>query len=65
MMLWQAPTQIEHDNWISSIHSACASQHARQHGKTNPVKLLLSDIDKLQQHMDDVSTWEVTPVLTI
>ncbi|CAH1798643.1 unnamed protein product [Owenia fusiformis] len=45
--LFQAPTQIELENWVTSIHSACASLFARQHGKDNTLKLLRSEIQKL------------------
>ncbi len=53
--LFQAPSQIELENWINAIHSACASSFARQHGKENTLKLLRSEIQKLENSIDIVS----------
>ncbi|XP_074662751.1 protein still life, isoforms C/SIF type 2-like isoform X1 [Tubulanus polymorphus] len=50
--LFQAPSQTELNNWIASIHSACASSYARQHGKDNTLKLLRSEIQKLDTSID-------------
>ena len=40
---------------MSAIHSACASSFARQHGKENTLKLLKSEIQKLESSIDIVS----------
>ena len=53
--LFQALSQIELENWISAIHSACASSFARQHGKENTLRLLRSEIQKLENSIDLVS----------
>lgn len=50
--LFQAPSQIELENWIRAIHSACASLFARQHGKDNTLKLLKSEIQRLETNID-------------
>ena len=36
----QAPCQVELDNWVNSIHSACAAAFARHRGKTGTLHLL-------------------------
>ena len=51
----QATSQIEQENWINALHSACASSFARQHGKENTIKLLRSEIHKLENSIDIVS----------
>ena len=38
--LFQAPCQVELDNWVNSIHSACAAAFARHRGKTGTLHLL-------------------------
>ena len=38
--LCQAPCQVELDNWVNSIHSACAAAFARHRGKTGTLHLL-------------------------
>ena len=51
----QAPSQMELENWMNGLHSACASSFARQHGKENTLKLLRSEIQKLENSIDLVS----------
>ncbi|XP_071956692.1 protein still life, isoforms C/SIF type 2-like isoform X2 [Antedon mediterranea] len=51
--LLQAPTQIELENWITAIHSACSSAFARQHGKDDTLKLLRTYFQKLEQQIDN------------
>ena len=53
--LAQAPSQMELENWMNGLHSACASSFARQHGKENTLKLLRSEIQKLENSIDLVS----------
>lgn len=55
ILFLQAPSQIELENWIRAIHSACASLFARQHGKDNTLKLLKSEIQRLETNIDMVS----------
>lgn len=42
--LFQAPCQIELDNWIGAIHNACGAAFARHRGKTGALHLLQDDI---------------------
>ena len=51
----QASSQIELENWINGMHSACASSFARQHGKENTLKLLRTEIQRLENSIDLVS----------
>ncbi|XP_055889576.1 protein still life, isoform SIF type 1-like isoform X3 [Biomphalaria glabrata] len=50
--LFQASSQIDLENWIRAIHSACASSYARQHGKDNTLKLLCTELAKLDASID-------------
>ncbi|XP_075053250.1 rho guanine nucleotide exchange factor TIAM1 isoform X1 [Mixophyes fleayi] len=50
--LFQTNSQTELENWITAIHSACATTVARQHHKEDTVKLLKSEIKKLEQKID-------------
>ncbi|MEE6468074.1 hypothetical protein FKM82_008152 [Ascaphus truei] len=50
--LFQTFSQTELENWITAIHSACATTVARQHHKEDTVKLLKSEIKKLEQKID-------------
>ncbi|XP_041354996.1 protein still life, isoforms C/SIF type 2-like isoform X2 [Gigantopelta aegis] len=50
--LFQASSQNDLENWIRAIHSACASSYARQHGKDNTLKLLKSELEKLETNID-------------
>ncbi|KAG8450255.1 hypothetical protein GDO86_002779 [Hymenochirus boettgeri] len=50
--LFQTTSQTELENWITAIHSACATTVARQHHKEDTVKLLKSEIKKLEQKID-------------
>ena len=40
ILFCQAPCQVELDNWVNSIHSACAAAFARHRGKTGTLHLL-------------------------
>ena len=51
-------SQVDLENWICGIHSACASSFARQHGKENTLKLLHSETDKLENSIDLVGVWK-------
>ncbi|KAL8579618.1 hypothetical protein ACOMHN_025571 [Nucella lapillus] len=50
--LFQASSQIDLENWIRAVHSACASSFARQHGKDNTLKLLTTQLEKLESSID-------------
>ncbi|KAM4699864.1 rho guanine nucleotide exchange factor TIAM1 isoform 1-T2 [Discoglossus pictus] len=50
--LFQTFSQTELENWITAIHSACATTVARQHHKEDTVKLLKSEIKKVEQKID-------------
>uniref|UniRef100_A0A671PAH4 T-lymphoma invasion and metastasis-inducing protein 1-like n=2 Tax=Sinocyclocheilus anshuiensis TaxID=1608454 RepID=A0A671PAH4_9TELE len=50
--LFQTSGQTELENWITAIHSACAAAIARQHHREDTVRLLRSEIKKLEQKID-------------
>ncbi|XP_060689484.1 rho guanine nucleotide exchange factor TIAM1 isoform X1 [Hemiscyllium ocellatum] len=50
--LFQTCSQTELENWITAIHSACAASVARQYRREDTVKLLQSEIKKLEQKID-------------
>ncbi|XP_041463268.1 T-lymphoma invasion and metastasis-inducing protein 2-like isoform X2 [Lytechinus variegatus] len=50
--LLQANNQIELENWVTAIHSACSSAFARQHGKDDTLRLLKSQNQKLEDQID-------------
>ncbi|KAL0614336.1 T-lymphoma invasion and metastasis-inducing protein 1 [Plecturocebus cupreus] len=45
-------SQTELENWITAIHSACATAVARHHHKEDTLRLLKSEIKKLEQKID-------------
>ncbi|XP_033834219.1 rho guanine nucleotide exchange factor TIAM1 isoform X1 [Periophthalmus magnuspinnatus] len=50
--LFQTSSQTELENWITAIHSACATALARQHHREDTVRLLRTEIRKLEQKID-------------
>ncbi|KAG2457168.1 TIAM1 protein, partial [Polypterus senegalus] len=50
--LFQTCNQTELENWITAVHSACATEVARQHHKEDTVKMLKAEIKKLEQKID-------------
>nr|XP_013006531.1 T-lymphoma invasion and metastasis-inducing protein 2 isoform X1 [Cavia porcellus]XP_023420328.1 T-lymphoma invasion and metastasis-inducing protein 2 isoform X1 [Cavia porcellus]XP_023420329.1 T-lymphoma invasion and metastasis-inducing protein 2 isoform X1 [Cavia porcellus] len=50
--LFQATSQTDLENWVTAIHSACASLFAKKHGKEDTVKLLKSQTRSLLQKID-------------
>lgn len=50
--LFQAPCQVELENWINSIHSACAAAFARHRGKTGTLHLLQEEIFRLEKEIE-------------
>ncbi|XP_051174305.1 protein still life, isoform SIF type 1 isoform X2 [Leptopilina boulardi] len=53
--LFQAPCQVELENWVNSIHSACAAAFARHRGKTGTLHLLQEEIFRLEKSIDSDS----------
>ncbi|OQR72240.1 protein still life [Tropilaelaps mercedesae] len=53
--LFQAPCQVELENWIHSIHSACAAAFARHRGRTGTLHLLQEEIYRLEKEIESVS----------
>lgn len=49
---FQAESQPELENWVTAVHSACASLLARQHGKADALRLLRSQTHGLLQKVD-------------
>lgn len=52
--LIQAPCQVELENWVNSIHSACAAAFARHRGKTGTLHLLQEEIFRLEKSIESV-----------
>uniref|UniRef100_A0A3Q3VYF4 Uncharacterized protein n=1 Tax=Mola mola TaxID=94237 RepID=A0A3Q3VYF4_MOLML len=50
--LFQTSGQTELENWITALHSACAAALARQHHRDDTVRLLRTEIRKLEQKID-------------
>ncbi|XP_044020308.1 protein still life, isoforms C/SIF type 2 isoform X8 [Aphidius gifuensis] len=50
--LFQAPCQVELENWVNSIHSACAAAFARHRGKTGTLHLLQEEIFRLDKAIE-------------
>ncbi|XP_067900909.1 rho guanine nucleotide exchange factor TIAM2-like isoform X1 [Heterodontus francisci] len=52
VVLFQATSQTDLENWVTAIHSACASVFAKQHGKEDTVKLLKNETKNFMQKID-------------
>ncbi|XP_061755321.1 rho guanine nucleotide exchange factor TIAM1 isoform X2 [Nerophis ophidion] len=50
--LFQTSGQTELENWITAIHSACAAALARQHHREDTLRLLRTEVRKLEQRID-------------
>ncbi|KAM7132738.1 rho guanine nucleotide exchange factor TIAM1 isoform 2-T6 [Molossus nigricans] len=50
--LFQTTSQTELENWVTAIHSACSAAVARHHHKEDTLRLLKSEIKKLEQKID-------------
>ncbi|XP_036078837.1 T-lymphoma invasion and metastasis-inducing protein 2 isoform X1 [Rousettus aegyptiacus] len=50
--LFQATSQTDLENWVTAIHSACASLFAKKHGKEDTVRLLKNQTKSLVQKID-------------
>lgn len=46
--------QVELENWVNSIHSACAAAFARHRGKTGTLHLLQEEIFRLDKAIESV-----------
>ena len=55
LFLYQAPCQVELENWVNSIHSACAAAFARHRGKTGTLHLLQEEIFRLEKAIESAS----------
>jgi hypothetical protein len=55
LLYFQAPCQVELENWVNSIHSACAAAFARHRGKTGTLHLLQEEIFRLEKAIESVS----------
>lgn len=47
--------QVELENWVNSIHNACAAAFARHRGKTGTLHLLQEEIYRLERAIESVS----------
>jgi hypothetical protein len=57
-------SQVELENWVNSIHSACAAAFARHRGKTGTLHLLQEEIFRLEKAIESVSnvfTYDACP----
>lgn len=52
--LFSLPAQVELENWVNSIHSACAAAFARHRGKTGTLHLLQEEIFRLDKAIESV-----------
>ncbi|XP_078261880.1 rho guanine nucleotide exchange factor TIAM2-like [Rhinoraja longicauda] len=52
VVLFQATSQTDLENWVTAIHSACASVFAKQNGKEDTVKLLRNETKSFMQKID-------------
>ncbi|XP_015789584.1 protein still life, isoform SIF type 1-like isoform X2 [Tetranychus urticae] len=50
--LFQAPCQMELDNWIGAIHNACGSAFARHRGKTGTLHLLQEETHRIERAIE-------------
>lgn len=50
--LFQAPCQVELENWISAIHNACGAAFARHRGKTGALHLLQDEIQRMDRQIE-------------
>lgn len=50
---------MELENWVNSIHSACAAAFARHRGKTGTLHLLQEEIFRLEKAIESVSNFYI------
>lgn len=53
-------SQVELENWVNSIHSACAAAFARHRGKTGTLHLLQEEIFRLDKAIESVCVCEAS-----
>jgi len=54
IIIFQAPCQVELENWVNSIHSACGAAFARHRGKIGTLHLLQEEIYRIEKQVDAV-----------
>ncbi|KAL0623129.1 T-lymphoma invasion and metastasis-inducing protein 2 [Plecturocebus cupreus] len=52
IFVFYATSQTDLENWVTAIHSACASLFAKKHGKEDTVRLLKNQTKNLLQKID-------------
>lgn len=50
--LFQAPCQVELENWIAAIHNSCGAAFARHRGKSGALHLLQEEISRLDRQVE-------------
>lgn len=50
--LFQAPCQVELDNWIGAIHNACGAAFARHRGKNGALHLLQDEVSRMERQIE-------------
>jgi T-lymphoma invasion and metastasis-inducing protein 1 len=53
-LIFQAPCQVELENWVNSIHSACGAAFARHRGKIGTLHLLQEEIYRIEKQIEAV-----------
>lgn len=53
-VVFQAPCQVELENWVNSIHSACGAAFARHRGKIGTLHLLQEEIYRIEKQVEAV-----------
>lgn len=55
---FQAPCQVELENWVNSIHSACGAAFARHRGKIGTLHLLQEEIYRIEKQVEAVCIFD-------
>jgi len=50
--LFQAPCQVELDNWIGAIHNACGAAFARHRGRNGALYLLQDEVSRMERQIE-------------
>lgn len=58
ILFFQAPCQVELENWVNSIHSACGAAFARHRGKIGTLHLLQEEIYRIEKQVEAVCTFK-------
>lgn len=59
MYYFQAPCQVELENWVNSIHSACGAAFARHRGKIGTLHLLQEEIYRIEKQVEAVCIFKL------